>query len=789
MEPSTPLPLDHSQSPSSNAERIAAAFGAPLASVQAAIGLLQDGYQPSFIARHRKAQTKGLTTADLVRVDTMHRYLLGVEAARQAALAALAEGGPAGAEVVAAMEHADSRFDIADIAAEALSARTHGGTAPIADRRAMRAAVRAAVWERGSVVVTATDAAKAQAAEQSPHPYEQLFALNEKIGLIPANRYLAVCRGEAEGALAVAIEPDLDHVGNAFKRVAAQLGQADPAPELQSALPALLAAAYADVRAELRERSELTSIDGLAEHVRKLLVMPPVGKHPVVAVVGKLSGPSHAVALDEAGQPVATQLVAADPDGTAFTGFVEFVTQHRASVVAISNGPGGMEFYVGLRKHLRANPVSDMAPIVVVEDAGTTEYGTSEVARLELAHVDLSLRGVVWLGRRMQDPVCELVKVDPLVLAGPSDHPGRMAAGLARHLGLVLTEAITELGVDLNAASAEQLSYVVGLDAAMAAKIVAHRNVVGTFRHRDELMQVGGMTPLAYEQAASFLRVVGGGEPLDQTRLHPDQYELARAVAAQVGAPMHELIGDRQRLRDIDPASLVTPTRGRGLVAWLLAELGAPWRDRRPAFVPPTRREDLIDIHDLKPGMEIEGHVASVAPFGVFVDLGIYHDGLVHISQLLKRFGNQAASIARVGHPLRVSVVDVDVPRKRISLLPLPPQPQPRAAKPRKAGEPKAPKIAQKHTSEASPQLLAALAKPVAAPMRQSAAKTAGDSGATPAAARIPRGKGGSSLGSVPGPRGRGRNPEVAPPQPAGPGIGIAGFTNSPFAKLANLKK
>ncbi|MBK9070797.1 MAG: helix-hairpin-helix domain-containing protein [Myxococcales bacterium] len=775
-------------------QQLATAVGGSLPAVEAALALLAAGYAPSFIARHRKAQTKGLRTADLVRLANMHRYVEALTAQRAEALRVLSAGGNGAAELARELALATSRFDIADIVAEHRGGATGAGGS-LADRREVRQAVRQLVWQRGNVVVRASETAKAGAAGEMPHTYEQFFELSEKVSLIPANRYLAICRGEAEGALIVGIDVDGAQIANLLKTfVDAAAPSAGDAGVVEAAQAALVAMATSDVRSELRERSESTSIDGLGEHLRKLLTAPPLGPRPVVALAPRLSAASDGVALDETGRLVATFALPAEQDEAALAGFIAFCNAQRAAVVAIGNGPGGMELYVKLRKHARANALAS-PPVVLVEDAASTEYGTSDLARRELAHVDLSLRPAVWLARRMQDPLVELVKVEPLLLAGPADHPGRTAAGLVAHLELVMTEAVTEVGVDLNTATAEQLTYIVGLGQQHAADIVAHRNVVGGFRRRDELMQVAGMTPLAYEQAASFLRIVGGSEPLDQTRLHPAQYDAARAVAEQLGATVPELLGQRERLAAVDLATLVTPERSRGLVAWLLGELGSPWRDRRAAFKAPKRRDDVVDIHDLTPGMVIEGVVASVAPFGLFIDLGIYQDGLVHISQILKQFGREAARVAVVGHPLRVTVVEVDIPRKRISLLPAPPEPRAARNSPRGARPAAPPRIAQKQ-AEPSPQLLAALAKPVPGPRPAAPARSArGADAPRPRAPHTGGDRARPSAGAGAGAgassrRGAARPHQVEEAQvEARPGFGLSGFTNSPFAKLAELKK
>ncbi len=305
---------------------------------------------------------------------------------------------------------------------------------------------------------------------------------------------------------------------------------------------------------------------------------------------------------------------------------------------------------------------------VIVSEAGASVYSASELASKEFPGLDVSLRGAVSIARRLQDPLAELVKIEPKAIGvGQYQHDVDQHR-LERSLEAVVEDAVNAVGVDLNMASAPLLAHVSGLGPSLAEAIVAHRDAQGAFRSRRALLDVARLGPRAYEQAAGFLRIRGGDEPLDASSVHPEAYGVARRIVAACGRDLRDVMGDEARLRSVDPAQFVDGAFGLPTVRDILAELAKPGRDPRPAFVTATFAEGVEEIRDLKPGMMLEGTVTNVAAFGAFVDVGVHQDGLVHVSQLADRFVKDPHEVVKAGDVVKVRVVEVDVPRKRIAL-------------------------------------------------------------------------------------------------------------------------
>ena len=305
---------------------------------------------------------------------------------------------------------------------------------------------------------------------------------------------------------------------------------------------------------------------------------------------------------------------------------------------------------------------------MIVSEAGASVYSASELAAKEFPDLDVSLRGAVSIARRLQDPLAELVKIEPKAIGvGQYQHDVDQHR-LGRSLEAVVEDAVNAVGVDLNMASAPLLAHVSGLGPSLAEAIVAHRNAKGAFRSRKDLLSVPRLGPRAFEQCAGFLRIRGGAEPLDASAVHPEAYGLARRIVAACGRDLRAIMGDEARLKALDPRDFVDGTFGLPTVRDILAELAKPGRDPRPGFVTASFAEGVDDIRDLKPGMLLEGTVTNVAAFGAFVDIGVHQDGLVHVSQLADRFVKDPHEVVKAGDVVKVRVVDVDIPRKRIGL-------------------------------------------------------------------------------------------------------------------------
>ncbi|MEY2961808.1 MAG: hypothetical protein RLZ60_1638, partial [Pseudomonadota bacterium] len=345
------------------------------------------------------------------------------------------------------------------------------------------------------------------------------------------------------------------------------------------------------------------------------------------------------------------------------------IAKHNVDLIAIGNGTASRETERLVADTLKRLPSSVKAPTkVVVSEAGASVYSASELAAREFPDLDVSLRGAVSIARRLQDPLAELVKIEPKAIGvGQYQHDVDQHK-LAKSLEAVVEDAVNAVGVDLNTASAPLLAHVSGLGPVLAESIVAHRDSNGAFTSRKDLLKVARLGPKAYEQCAGFLRITNGKEPLDASSVHPEAYGVARKIVAACGRDVRSLMGDAQALRGLRAEDFVDETFGLPTVRDILAELEKPGRDPRPTFKTASFADGVEEITDLKPGMVLEGTVTNVAAFGAFVDIGVHQDGLVHVSQLADKFVKDPHEIVKAGDVVRVTVTEVDVPRKRIGL-------------------------------------------------------------------------------------------------------------------------
>jgi protein Tex len=345
------------------------------------------------------------------------------------------------------------------------------------------------------------------------------------------------------------------------------------------------------------------------------------------------------------------------------------ITRHGVELIAVGNGTASRETERLVADTIALLPREAKPPTkVIVSEAGASVYSASELAAREFPDLDVSLRGAVSIARRLQDPLAELVKIEPKSIGvGQYQHDVDQLR-LSRSLEAVVEDAVNAVGVDLNTASAPLLAHVSGLGPGLADAIVEYRDANGAFRSRHELLKINRLGPRAFEQSAGFLRIRDGDEPLDASAVHPEAYGLARKIVQACGRELRSLMGDTQTLRSLRPADFADGKFGIPTVRDILAELEKPGRDPRPSFRTAVFSEGVEDMKDLKPGMMLEGTVTNVAAFGAFVDIGVHQDGLVHVSQLADRFVRDAHEVVKAGDIVRVRVVEVDLPRKRISL-------------------------------------------------------------------------------------------------------------------------
>jgi uncharacterized protein len=518
--------------------------------------------------------------------------------------------------------------------------------------------------------------------------YRDYHDYDEPIGTVPSHRALAVFRGrtqevlEAKLVLVEEVVPGQPTLAEG--RIAVHLGWRHakrPADVLIRKAVAwtwkvkLSLSLERDLFTRLREAAEATAIKVFAENLRDLLLAAPAGKRVVMGLDPGIRTGVKVAVVSDTGKVLATSTVfphepRLDWEGSLHT-LGKLVATHGVNLIAIGNGTASREtdkLAADLIKRIAAIAPDVTIEKVVVSEAGASVYSASEFASKELPDMDVSLRGAVSIARRLQDPLAELVKIDPKSIGvGQYQHDVNQSE-LARMLVAVVEDCVNKVGVDLNTASAPLLSRVSGLSAAVAASIVRWRDANGAFRNRRQLLDVAGLGPKTFEQAAGFLRIRGGDNPLDFSGVHPETYPVVQRVADKLQRPIGELIGKADIIRTLKPEAFADEKFGAITVKDIFAELEKPGRDPRPDFKVARFNDGVDDIKDLKQGMVLEGTVSNVAQFGAFIDLGVHQDGLVHVSQLSNKFVNDAREVVKTGDIVKVKVLEVDLARKRISL-------------------------------------------------------------------------------------------------------------------------
>lgn len=571
-----------------------------------------------------------------------------------------------------------------------VSAVLDGARDILAERWAEDAAIvqplRAWLWDEGLLRSRRVDTTNPDDPEVAK--FRDYFEHDEPIARVPSHRALAMLRGRAQQVLDVRLaQPDEPLPGQpslAEQRLARLLGWQHQGRAADDWLRRCVAwtwrvklslAIERDLLARLRELAEAVAIQVFGANLRDLLLAAPAGARPTMGLDPGIRTGVKVAVVDATGKVVDTATVypfepRRDLEGTLAT-LAALVQRHRVELIAIGNGTASREtdrLAAELLQRLRAQGVQPLPTKVMVSEAGASVYSASELAAQELPDLDVSLRGAVSIARRLQDPLAELVKIDPKsVGVGQYQHDVDQVA-LARTLDAVVEDCVNAVGVDLNTASAALLARVSGLTPATARAVVRWRDAHGAFRRRQQLLQVTGMGPKTFEQCAGFLRIRGGDEPLDMTGVHPEAYPVVQRILAAAGQPIEAVLGRRDVLRGLAPERFTDERFGLPTVRDILAELEKPGRDPRPEFRVARFDDAVHDITDLKTGMVLEGTVTNVAQFGAFVDIGVHQDGLVHVSQLANRYVADARSVVKVGDVVRVRVLEVDVARRRIAL-------------------------------------------------------------------------------------------------------------------------
>ena len=698
-------------------ETIAAETGLSTAQVQAVADLLDKDASIPFIARYRKEATGSLDEVAVTSIRDRLKQIGALERRREAIINSLAKQEKLTPELESAIMAAGDMAVLEDIylphrpkrRTRATMAREKGleplaqkifaqqGDDPvrlaagfldpgkgvatveaalagardimaeqISEDADARARLRRLFGEKGLVRSTV-----ARGQEEKGAKYRDYFNWQEPVAAIPSHRLLAMRRGEKEDILNLTIAPD---AGAAVALLEEMFVKSSGPDGRQVALAAadsykrlLSRSLETEIRLDCKEKADAVAIGVFAANLRKLLMAPPLGARRVMGIDPGFRTGCKVVCLNRQGKLLHHETV--NPHTSekkrqdAAQKIRELCTRFGIEAVAVGNGTAGRETEAFVRRL-----VTEGVQVVMVSESGASIYSASEAARREFPDLDLTFRGAVSIARRLMDPLSELVKIDPKSIGvGQYQHDVDQDA-LKRALDDVVVSCVNAVGVDVNRASAALLAYVSGLGPRLAQNIVSHRDAHGAFRTRAELKGVPRLGPRAFEQAAGFLRIVDGDNPLDASAVHPESYRVVAAMAADLGCRVADLMTDAALRQRIDVGSYVSDTVGLPTLRDIVAELAKPGRDPRQRFEPFAFADDVREIGDLKPGMRLPGIVTNVTAFGAFVDVGVHQDVLVHISELADRFVTDPAAVASVGQKVTVRVLQVEPERRRIAL-------------------------------------------------------------------------------------------------------------------------
>ncbi|WP_017430713.1 Tex family protein [Vreelandella jeotgali] len=544
--------------------------------------------------------------------------------------------------------------------------------------------LRERLWQEGELSSRVLDGQEREGAK-----FADYFEHDEKLAKVPSHRALAMFRGRNEGVLHLAIRlPGEDEapIHPAQVAIARQAGITLVAPDAERRpgdkwlfdvvrwtwRVKLYTALETELLGRLREQAELTAIEVFAANLKDLLLAAPAGPRATLAIDPGLRTGCKIAVVDATGRFLTHTAIYPHAPKNQWRESLEvlarLVKQHDVALIAVGNGTASRETDKLAGELLKALPASQQVNKVMVSEAGASVYSASEYASREMPDLDVTVRGAVSIARRLQDPLAELVKIEPKSIGVGQYQHDVSQLQLSKSLEAVIEDCVNAVGVDLNTASSALLSRVAGLSSTLADNIVAERNRQGTFSSRKALLDVNRLGPKTFEQCAGFLRVTGGDNPLDASAVHPEAYPLVERIAGRSGRELRGLIGDSATLKSLKPADFADEHFGVPTVTDILAELDKPGRDPRPAFKAAEFREGVETLNDLTPGMVLEGSVTNVTHFGAFVDIGVHQDGLVHISALADRFVEDPRSVVKAGDIVSVKVMNVDIPRKRIGL-------------------------------------------------------------------------------------------------------------------------
>ena len=708
--------------------RIAKELSVRVEQVAATVDLLNEGSTVPFIARYRKEKTGGLDDTQLRKLDERLSYLRELEDRRATVLKSIEEQGKLTPELAKSVNGAETKVELEDIYApykpkrrtkaqiaieaglepllgkiladpaldlEAVAAAFVDAGKGIADTKAaldgarailleriadkadLVGALREWLWQEGIVTSTVAKGKQTEGAKFSDY-----FDFKQKIKELPSHRALALLRGRNEDILDLGLDvpyPEgTPHPAEAKIRVAFGLHdkgrKADKwiSDSVRLAWKARLGVTLeVDLMTRLKEIADRDAIHIFAQNMKDLLLAAPAGPKVTMGVDPGIRTGCKIAVVDATGKLLDTTTIYPHEPRNDWHGAMAAMgalcMKHKIELIAIGNGTASREtdrLVIEMIKKLTQMKIAK----IIVSEAGASIYSASELAALEFPTLDVTLRGAVSIARRLQDPLAELVKIEPKAIGVGQYQHDVDQIGLAKSLDTVIEDCVNSVGVDVNTASVPLLSRVSGLNKTLADNIVAFRNENGAFASRAALKKVPRLGPKTFEQAAGFLRVMGGKNPLDGSAVHPEAYEVVEKIAAGTGKPVKALIGDRTFLKTVKPAQFADERFGIPTVTDILAELEKPGRDPRPEFKTAEFADGVEKIDDLKVGMQLEGVVTNVAAFGAFVDIGVHQDGLVHVSEMSDTFVKDPRAIVKTGQVVKVRVKEVDKARKRIAL-------------------------------------------------------------------------------------------------------------------------
>jgi uncharacterized protein len=699
---------------------IARALNVPMRGLVAVIELLDDGGTVPFIARYRKEATGNLDEVQIRDIEEKLAYFRDLMERKETILASIAEQGKLTDELKSRIEGTLDKSELEDLylpykpkrrtkatiarekgleplaqylwaqrnsvepleifaasfvnvklgvanVEEALEGARHIVAEWICEDADLRKALRQLVFDEGIVV-----SRKAMDAVDEQEKFKMYYEYKEPVKTIPSHRMLAIRRGEGEKVLYFLIEVEPERAIAIMQRHILRQ-QGDWTRQLGLAIDdawkrLLNSSMQGEMRLELKRRSDTEAIQVFRDNLYNLLLAPPAGPISVLGIDPGLRTGCKIAVVDETGKLLAHDVLylhtSKRGNQEAVPKLEELLRKHNVRAIAIGNGTASRETDAFVREFLKEKGIQGIFSVTVSE-SGASVYSASAVARQEFPDLDLTVRGAISIARRLQDPLSELVKVDPKSIGvGQYQHDVDQRQ-LQESLETVIESCVNKVGVDLNTSSWTLLRFVAGITERTALNIVSHRNEKGSFRSRTQVLEVPGIGPKTFEQAAGFLRIRNGDNPLDMTAVHPESYPVVEQIAGLLDTSVEQLIQQPQLLERVDRNRL---SAGAYTVSDILAELRKPGRDPRDKFVAPSFRDEVRELADVQPGMVLEGVVTNVTKFGAFVDVGVHQDGLVHISELSNRYIKEPSEAVKTGQIVKVKVLSVDAKAKRIAL-------------------------------------------------------------------------------------------------------------------------